>query len=50
MTPGERPPGRHGLVLLGVTSEDPLTVAWAVDRDGQQLPTEPLTLWAPPRG
>jgi hypothetical protein len=46
----ERQPGRHGLVLLGVTSDDPLTVAWAVDRDGQQFPTEPLTLWAPPRG
>lgn len=46
----ERPPGRYGLVLLGVTSEDPLTVACAVDRAGEQFPTEPLTLWAPPRG
>lgn len=46
----ERPPGRHGLVLLGVTSEDPLTHAYAVDRAGEQFPTEPLTLWAPPRG
>jgi hypothetical protein len=46
----ERPPGRHGLVLLGVTSEDPLTYAYAVDRAGEQFPTEPLTLWAPPRG
>lgn len=45
----ERPPGRHGLVLLGVTSEDPLTHAYAVDRAGEQFPTEPLTLWAPPR-
>jgi hypothetical protein len=46
----ERPPGRHGLVLLGVTSEDPLTRACAVDAAGEQFPTEPLTLWAPPRG
>lgn len=46
----ERPPGRHGLVLLGVTSEDRLTHASAVDRAGEQFPTEPLTLWAPPRG
>jgi hypothetical protein len=46
----ERPPGRHGLVLLGVTSEDPLTHAFAVDRGGTQCTTEPLTLWAPPRG
>ena len=46
----ERPPGRHGLVLLGVTSEDPLTHAYAVGRAGEPLPTEPLTLWAPPRG
>jgi hypothetical protein len=46
----ERPPGRHGLVLLGVTSEEPLTHAYAVDRAGEQFATEPITLWAPPRG
>jgi hypothetical protein len=46
----ERPPGRHALVLLGVTSEDPLTHAYAVGRAGEPLPTEPITLWAPPRG
>ncbi|HLY47917.1 MAG TPA: hypothetical protein VKR21_01865 [Solirubrobacteraceae bacterium] len=46
----ERPPGRDGLVLLGITSEDPLTQASAVDPAGQPLPTEPLTLWAPSRG
>lgn len=46
----ERRPGRHGLVLLGVTSEDPLTHAYAVDSAGQRFPTEPVTLWAPPRG
>ena len=46
----KRPPGRHGLVLLGVTSEDPLTHAYAVDGAGEQFPTEPLMLWAPPRG
>lgn len=45
----ERPPGRHGVVLLGVTSEDPLTRAYAVNRAGERLPGEPLTLWAPPR-
>ncbi len=46
----ERPPGRHGVVLLGVTSEDPLTHAYAVDRAGEEMPGELLTLWAPPRG
>jgi hypothetical protein len=46
----DRPPGRHGRVLLGVTSEDPLTHAYALDREGKQCATEPLTLWAPPRG
>lgn len=46
----ERPPGRYGLVLLGVTSEDPLTHAYAVDQAGEPLPTEPLALWAPPHG
>ena len=46
----DRLPGRRGLVLLGVTSEDPLTRAYAVDRAGEQFPAEPLTLWAPPRG
>jgi hypothetical protein len=46
----ERPSGRCGVVLLGVTSEDPLTHAYAVDGAGEQLSPEPLTLWAPPRG
>jgi hypothetical protein len=40
----ERPPGRHGLVLLGFTSEDPLTCAWAVDAADEQLATESLML------
>ncbi len=44
----DRPPGRHGRVLLGVTSEDPLTQAYALDYAGQRCATEPLTLWAPP--
>jgi hypothetical protein len=45
----ERPPGRHGFVLLGISSEDPLTYASAVNQAGEQLPGEPLPLWAPPR-
>ena len=46
----DRPPGRHGRVLLGVTSEDPLTQAYALDHAGERCPTEPLMLWAPPKG
>jgi hypothetical protein len=45
----ERPPGRHGLTLLGVSSKQPLTSAYAIDRTGRQVCPEPLTLWAPPR-
>ncbi len=45
----ERLPGRHGFVLLGVTSEDPLTSVYAVNQAGEEFPREPLTLWAPPR-
>lgn len=45
----ERPPGRYGFVLLGVTSEDPLTTVYAINQAGEQLPGDPLTLWAPPR-
>ena len=46
----ERVPGRYGVALLGVTSEDPLTHAYGVDRAGEPCATKPLTLWAPPRG
>ncbi len=46
----DRPPGRDGFVLLGITSDDPLTRAYAVDEAGGTVPGEPLTLWAPPRG
>lgn len=45
----DRPPGRHGFVLLGITSDDPLTRAYAVDHAGETFACEPLTLWAPPR-
>ena len=42
----ERVPGRHGLTLVGVSSTQPLTRAYAIDQAGCQLTTEPLTLWA----
>src|SRR5579871_2754101 len=44
----DRRPGRHGFVLLGVTSADPLTSACGIGRDGEQLPGEPITLWCAP--
>jgi hypothetical protein len=40
----DRRPGRHGFVLLGVTPEDPLTSAYGIGHDGEQLPGEPITL------
>ena len=44
----DRRAGRHGFVLLGVTPEDPLTSAYGIGHDGEQLPGEPITLWCPP--
>jgi len=44
----DRSPGRHGFVLLGVTPEDPLTSAYGIGHDGEQLPGEPITLWCAP--
>jgi hypothetical protein len=44
----DRRPGRHGFVLLGVTPADPLTSAYGIGRDGEQLPGEPITLWCAP--
>ena len=44
----DRRPGRHGFVLLGVTPEDPLTRAYGIGHDGQELPGEPITLWCAP--
>jgi hypothetical protein len=44
----DRRPGRHGFVLLGVTPEDPLTIASGIGHDGEQLPGEPITLWCAP--
>lgn len=40
----DRQPGRHGFVLLGITPEDPITYAYAVDRTGDHLPGGPLLL------
>ena len=40
----ERPPGRHGFVLLGTTAGDPITYAYAFDQTGKELPGEPLML------
>lgn len=44
----DRTPGRDGFVLLGVTPEEPLTVAYGIGRDGERLPEEPITLWCAP--
>lgn len=40
----ERTPGRLGFVLFGITAEDPITYAYALDQAGAQLPSEPLLL------
>jgi hypothetical protein len=40
----ERPPGRHGFTLLGITPEDPITYANAINEAGEQLTGEPLLL------
>jgi hypothetical protein len=40
----ERLPGRDGFFLLGITFQDPITYAAAVDRSGNELPGEPLLL------
>ena len=44
----DRRPGRHGFALLGITPEDPLTCAYGIGHDGEQLPGEPITLWCAP--
>lgn len=40
----ERPLGADGFFLLGITYQDPITYAYAVDADGKQLPGESLLL------
>jgi len=40
----ERPLGADGFFLLGITYQDPITYAYALNREGQQLPGEPLLL------
>jgi hypothetical protein len=44
----DRGPGPDGFVLLGVTPEDPLTFAYGIGHDGEQLPGDPITLWCAP--
>jgi hypothetical protein len=40
----ERAPGMDGLCLLGITHQDPITYAYALDSTGDSLPSEPLLL------
>lgn len=40
----ERTPGRLGFVLFGITPDDPITYAYAIDQAGAQLPSDPLLL------
>jgi hypothetical protein len=40
----ERPPGREGFFLLGITFQDPITHASALDRSDTELEGEPLLL------
>jgi hypothetical protein len=40
----ERQPGRDGFCLLGITHQDPITYAHALDATGAALPGEPLLL------
>ncbi len=44
----DRRPGPDGFVLLGVAPEDPLTFAYGIGHDGEQLPGDPITLWCAP--
>lgn len=40
----ERPPGVDGFCLLGITHQDPITYAYALNSEGEKLPSEPLLL------
>ena len=40
----DRKPGREGFVLLGLTPDDLITYAQAIDGAGRQLPSEPILL------
>ncbi len=40
----ERPPGRHGFVLLGITNDDPITYASCLDESGREISGEPILL------
>lgn len=40
----ERPPGRHGFVLLGITNDDPITYASGLDASGHEISGEPILL------
>lgn len=39
-----RVPPRHGMMLFGITRQDPITYAYAMSDDGTELPGEPLLL------
>jgi hypothetical protein len=39
-----RPLGADGFFLLGITFQDPITYAYAIDDTGEELPGEPLLL------
>ncbi len=39
-----RRPGMDGFCLLGITHDDPITYAYALDSNGDLLPSEPLLL------
>ena len=40
----ERPPGLDGFFLLGITHQDPITYASALNSEGKEIPGDPLLL------
>jgi hypothetical protein len=40
----DRRPGADGFFLLGITYQDPITYAYAINSRGEELPGEPLLL------
>jgi hypothetical protein len=40
----ERPPGVDGFFLLGITYQDPITYASALNSEGKEIPGDPLLL------
>jgi len=43
-TTRQRPPGADGFSLLGITYQDPITYASALNSKGEEIPGEPLLL------